>query len=182
MKEEENIAEYFQRVDEIVDSIRALEEELKEKNIVQTVLRSLPMKYDSKVCTMEYREDLNKLTMDELHGILIACEMRTGQENTSKMETTFKASKSKKNHEHVPNENHLYISDEEEANFIRKLQKGSGKYKGKLPFKCFNYGKVGNFASKCTYPKQVDSDDEDTYNHKELKKRKTGNKKKFYKK
>jgi hypothetical protein len=28
----------------------------------------------------------------------------------------------------------------------------------------------------------VDSDNEDTYNHKELKKSKTGNKKKFYKK
>jgi hypothetical protein len=35
----------------------------------------------------------------------------------------------------VPNENHLDISDEEEAKFIRKLKKGSGKYKGKLPFK-----------------------------------------------
>jgi hypothetical protein len=58
-----------------------------------------------------------------------------------------------KNHDHVPNENHLDISDEEETNFIRKLSKGSGKYKGKLPFKCFNYGKVGHFASKCPYPK-----------------------------
>jgi hypothetical protein len=31
MKEEENIVEYFQRVDEIVKSIRALGEELKDK-------------------------------------------------------------------------------------------------------------------------------------------------------
>jgi hypothetical protein len=26
-------------------------------------------------------------------------------------------------------------SDEEEANFVRKLKRGTGKYKGKLPFK-----------------------------------------------
>jgi hypothetical protein len=73
----------------------------------------------------------------------------------------------------MPNENHSEMSDEEETNFIRKLQKGSEKYKGKLPFKCFNYGKLGDFSSKCPYPKQVDSDDEDNYKHKELKKRKT---------
>jgi protein involved in sex pheromone biosynthesis len=79
MKEEENIAEYFQRVDEIVNSIRALGEELKEKNIVQKVLISLPMRYDAKVSTLEDREYLEKLIMDKLHGILITYEMRIGQ-------------------------------------------------------------------------------------------------------
>lgn len=39
------------------------------------------------------------------------------------------------------------------AHFVRKLKRGSGKYKGKLPFKCFNYGRVGHFASKCAYTK-----------------------------
>jgi hypothetical protein len=162
MKEEENIAEYFQRVDEIVNSIRALGEELKDKIIVQKVLRSLPMRYDAKVSTLEDREDLEKLTMDELHAILIANEMRTGQEKSSKSETRLKESKATKNHEHMPNENHSNISDEEVANFIMKLHKGSGKYKGKLPFKCFNCGKIGHFPSKCPYPKKVGSDDEDT--------------------
>lgn len=40
-------------------------------------------------------------------------------------------------------------SNEEEAKFVRKLKRGSGKYKGKLPFKCFNCGKVCHYASKC---------------------------------
>ena len=39
MKEEENVAKRFQRVDEIVNSIRALGKELKDKIIVQKVLR-----------------------------------------------------------------------------------------------------------------------------------------------
>jgi hypothetical protein len=100
MKEEESIVEYLQRVDEIVNSIRVLGEDLDEKIIVQKVLRSLPMRYDSKVSTLEDRGNLDKLTIDELHGILIAYEMRTGQENPSKGEATFKSSKTK-NHEHV---------------------------------------------------------------------------------
>lgn len=58
--------------------------------------------------------------------------MRIGKEMPSKREETFKASKLSKNHEHVPNENHSNLSYEEEDNFIRKLKKGSGKYKGKL--------------------------------------------------
>jgi hypothetical protein len=44
------------------------------------------MRYDAKISTLEYRENLDKLTMDELHGILIAYEMRTGKENSSKGE------------------------------------------------------------------------------------------------
>lgn len=43
---------------------------------------------------------------------------------------------------------------------MRKLKKGSRKYKGKLPFKCFNYGKVGHFTSKCPYSKNEDNNSE----------------------
>jgi hypothetical protein len=68
----------------------------------------------------------------------------------------------------------------EEANFIRKLQKGSGKYKGKLPFKCFNCGKVSHFSSKCPYPKE-DPEDEENKTKQYKKKEKPNYKKRFYK-
>jgi hypothetical protein len=76
----------------------------------------------------------------------------------------------------------LKMKEEEEANFIKKLKKGSGKFKGKLPFKRFNCGKIGHFANKCLYPKQKNNDNEETYNHKDHKKDKTQYKNKFYKK
>jgi hypothetical protein len=77
MKEEENIAEYILRVNEIVNIIRGLGEELDDKIAVQKVLTSLPMRYDPKVSTLEDQENLEKLTMGELHGIIIAYQMRT---------------------------------------------------------------------------------------------------------
>ena len=53
LKEEENIAEYLLRVDEVVDAIRGLGGEIKERDVVDKVLRTMPMKYDSKVSTLE---------------------------------------------------------------------------------------------------------------------------------
>ena len=53
MKEEENVGEYFLRIDEVVNSIRGLGGKLKEKEVVRKVLRTLPMKYDSKISTLE---------------------------------------------------------------------------------------------------------------------------------
>jgi hypothetical protein len=41
-------------------------------------------------------KDLVKLTMDELHGILMAYEMKTNKENPSKREANFKSSKKTK--------------------------------------------------------------------------------------
>ena len=53
MKEEENIGEYLLRLDEVVNAIRGLGGKLKEREVVDKVLRTLPMKYDSKVSTLE---------------------------------------------------------------------------------------------------------------------------------
>ena len=52
--------------------------------------------------------------------------------------------------------------DEIEAKFEKRLKKGLGKYKGKLPFKCFNYGRIGHFSNKCPHKgKDQTCDDEE---------------------
>ena len=116
------------------------------------------MKYDSKVSTLEERDDLDLMIVDELHGIFTAYEMKTRQNEPSKREATFKVSKEPENSK-TPSKNHSKNSDDEEALFIKKLERGTGKYKGNIPLKCFNCGRIRHFASKCPYPKQDDSDE-----------------------
>ena len=56
MKEDENIATYFLRVDGVVKSIKGLGENLEDCIVVKKVLRSFLGIYDSKVSTLEELE------------------------------------------------------------------------------------------------------------------------------
>jgi hypothetical protein len=53
MKEDENIAAYFLQVDETLNAILGLGEEIQESVIVQKLLRSLPMRFDPKISSLE---------------------------------------------------------------------------------------------------------------------------------
>jgi hypothetical protein len=75
MKEYEDIATYFLRVDEIVNAIKGLGEEVDESVIFQKVLRSLPMRFDPKILALEERENMGTISMDDLHGIFTAYEI-----------------------------------------------------------------------------------------------------------
>jgi hypothetical protein len=164
----------------VVNSIRVVGEEITDKPIVQKILISLPMRYDANISSIGDGSDLGTLTVDQLHGILTAYEMRKGNDKSTKYEIVLKASKTNINQKKKLQSYHHEESDVEEDNFIIKLQKGSWKYKGKLPFKCFNYGKVGHFASKCPYPKE-DPKDEENKTKQYKKKEKPNYKKMFYK-
>jgi hypothetical protein len=77
MKENEDIAAYFLRVDETVNAIIGLGEEIEESVIFQKVLRSILVIFNPKISTLEERSNLNSIIMDELHGIFTAYELRT---------------------------------------------------------------------------------------------------------
>ena len=77
--------------------------------------------------------------------------MRIGKDKSTTREASFKEDK-----------NTDSKMDVVEAKNLRRLKKGSGKYKGKMPFKCFKCGKIGHFASKCPlkHKRQTSDDDE----------------------
>jgi hypothetical protein len=118
------------------------------------------MRFDSKISTLEEREDLNSISMDKLHGIFTTYEMRTEQENPDIKEASFKESKrskkkgKKKEKEHN-NINDISEDDEEATNFVRRLNKGTNdRYRGNLPLICFNCDGIGHFSNKCPHKKK----------------------------
>jgi hypothetical protein len=64
MKEDDNIVAYSLQVDETINAIIGLGKEIKESVIVQKVLRSLPMRFDPKISTLEEILYLNSIRMD----------------------------------------------------------------------------------------------------------------------
>eukprot|EP00253_Pinus_taeda_P011091 PITA_11091 len=152
---DESIASYFLHIDEIVNCMKNLGEEIKEVTLFEKALRSLSAKFESKVSTIEEKQDLLIVTMTQLHKILTAFEMRKGVPSDMR-EAAFKASAKAKQ---VLKESR-HVLEEEEANFVNNLQRGSKRFRGKLPFKCFACGRVGHYAAKC--PHKYDKGNEST--------------------
>lgn len=97
--------------------------------------------------------------MDSIIAKLIAYEINSFDDSVQRTESTFKASAlpSKKGKEASTSgepRKSREMNDEEilmafEALLARKLPKGIGKYKGKLPLKCFSCNQLGNIAINC---------------------------------
>jgi hypothetical protein len=151
MKEDETVGKYFLRVEELVNAMKALGEKIEEHSLVQKTLRSLPDRFNPKV------------SFDQLIGMLTAYEMRTTKDKPTSREASFKADT---NEDSKP--------DEIEAKFVRRPKKGLGKYQCKMPFKCFNYGRIGHFASNFPHKnKDHNSKGEEKYKSKRFGKKKT---------
>jgi hypothetical protein len=163
MNEDEIVSKYFLRVEELVNAMKGLGEKIEDSFLVQNILRSLPDRFNPKVFAIEELNDLKTLSIDQLLGTPTAYEMRIGKDKTTSREESFKSDKNEDSE-----------LDEIEAKFVRRLNKGSGKYQGKFPFKCFNCGNIGHFASKCPHKKKdQNAEGEEKYKSKRFGKKKS---------
>jgi len=109
------------------------------------------------VSAIEEKQDLQNITMTQLDGILIAFEMTKGGPSYMR-EATFKSSA--KGKEELNELGHI-SEEEDEVNFVKKIQWGFERFRGKLPFKCFACGRVGHYAKK--FPHKDKSDKRKEY-------------------
>jgi len=91
MHSDESVASYFLRTDDIVNCMKNLGEEIREVTLVEKILTSLSSKFESKVYAIEEKQDLQTITMNQLHGILTTFEMRKGGPSNMR-EANFKSS------------------------------------------------------------------------------------------
>jgi len=126
--------------------MKNLGEEIKKVTLVEKVLRSLSSKFESKVPTIEEKEKLQSIMMSQLHEILSTFKMRRAGPSDMR-EATFKGEYNESGHT---------SKEEEESNFVKNLQWGFRRFRGKLPFKCFACGRVGHHETKCPHKDKVD--------------------------
>ena len=69
---------FFLRLDDIVNCMRTPGETITDTTLVEKVLRSITPKFEAKVFATEEKQDLQTLTIVQLHGILTTFEMRKG--------------------------------------------------------------------------------------------------------
>nr|KYP71345.1 Signal peptidase complex catalytic subunit SEC11C [Cajanus cajan] len=68
MEESETVKDYYSKIKEIINQMRAYGENILDKKIVEKILISVPCKYDPIVTTIEQTKDLSTLSETELMG------------------------------------------------------------------------------------------------------------------
>lgn len=91
MKDSEIVKDYYSRLKEIVNQLRAYGENISETRVVEKILISLTEKYDPIVTAIENSKDMTTLSVTELIGSLEAYEKRLSSRNESPIESAFRS-------------------------------------------------------------------------------------------
>lgn len=75
-KEDEKFIDFYTWLQDIVNSMRGLEEDIKDLKIIKKILKSLPERFYPKITTIEECHDLDKLKLEELIGSIQTFELK----------------------------------------------------------------------------------------------------------
>lgn len=163
MAKGENIQQYGQRIKEIVDEIKSAGGKVEDATMINKVLRTLLPVYAIQVVAIQELKsiDKTKVTLDSIIGKLTAFELNGYDGSVHKSESAFRAyvynpsmRKSRDVSHHYKSRSSREADDEDslvelEALFAKWLPRGVGKYRGKLPLKCFACNKIGHIENNC---------------------------------
>ncbi|XP_072071952.1 uncharacterized protein [Arachis hypogaea] len=159
MKEDESINQMFKRFSIIINNLDAMGRNYSEETLVRKILRSLTKKWEVKSTTISERNDLIKITYDELRGKLLAYETThmSQDKDGKKKSITLKSRMTAQGEEFDDS-----FSYEEMVLFARKMRrllryksKGKGSSSSKdvkkdqVKFTCHHCKEPGHFKSDC---------------------------------
>ncbi|XP_025679169.1 uncharacterized protein [Arachis hypogaea] len=171
MKEDESIDQMFERFSIIINNLDAMGRNYSEETLVRKILRSLTKKWEVKSTAISERNDLIKITFDELRGKLLAYETThmSQDKDDKKKSITLKSRMTAQGEESDDS-----FSDEEMVLFARKMKrllryknKGKGssssKYvkKDQVKFTCHHCKEPGHFKSDCPQLKKDEKSKKD---------------------
>ncbi|XP_057745416.1 uncharacterized protein LOC130963302 [Arachis stenosperma] len=159
MKEDESIDQIFERFSIIINNLDAMGRSYSEETLVRKILRSLTKKWKVKSTAISERNDLIKITYDELRSKLLAYETtHMSQDKDDKKKSIALKSRMTAQGE----ESDDSFLDEEMVLFARKMRrllryknKGKGSSSSKdvkkdqVKFTCHHCKEPGHFKSDC---------------------------------
>ncbi|XP_004509951.1 uncharacterized protein [Cicer arietinum] len=176
MKEDEVVADYFNRVQVVVNNMRTNGELITELMVIEKIHRTLTQRNNQIMVAIEESKDLYKMKVKDLHGSLEAHELRAlqaqGSKQTSQGDVKHKKGKGKFKWYKK------YDSDEGDGNSRNQnisdnnIKNSNGKKKfNKKGIQCYNCKKWEHFANECISKKvqrenaeaQMAADDSDSY-------------------
>ncbi|XP_073030765.1 uncharacterized protein [Primulina eburnea] len=87
MEESENILEYDRRLREISNEAFSVGESISNERLVSKVLRSLPERFNIKICTIDEAKDTSKMALEDLISSLRTFEMNLDMQKKDKGKT-----------------------------------------------------------------------------------------------
>ncbi|OIW03205.1 hypothetical protein TanjilG_21837 [Lupinus angustifolius] len=85
MEDGDSVAEYMTKILALSNQMRSCGKVLKEKSLVEKVLRTLTCKYDHIVVAIEESKNLEELKIEELQASLESHELRLKERNPEKI-------------------------------------------------------------------------------------------------
>ncbi|KAJ1381735.1 Zinc finger, CCHC-type [Sesbania bispinosa] len=82
MKNGESINDYFSRTLIIANKMRMYGKKVSNLSVIEKILRSMTLRYDYVVCSIEESHDLDSMTVDELQSSLLVHEQRMNGHNS----------------------------------------------------------------------------------------------------
>ncbi|XP_057833888.2 uncharacterized protein LOC131044553 [Cryptomeria japonica] len=147
ISDDESIEDYIHRLNEIVNALSGIGGTLEESEVMMKIMETFPKIYKTKNYVIKESHDMYKYNEDQLLSSIFVFEIaELDKIKKERREATLKVTK-KPGEELEESED----MDEIEANIVRRLNRGTRNYKGNLPLKCLNYGRIAHYNFRCMY-------------------------------